>query len=313
MSKISFVVPAFNEGENLRVFEKELSSLFQNGLSRHDYEIVFVNDGSSDNTEEILENLASKNPRNKFIEFSRNFGKEIATTAGIHHASGDAVMMLDADLQHPISIIPEFIKKWENGFEVVIGIRKHRASEGLFKTFTSVVFNNLIRLVSDTKIIPNATDFRLISRNVANEFKRFTERNRITRGLIDWLGFKTDYVYFSSDPRLYGKARYGFFKLMKLALHTVVSHSMFPLRIAGLLGILIIVVSGPLGLFILVEKYWLNDPLGLNFSGPAILGVITLFLSGIILTALGLIALYIENIHMEVNDRPIYVIRKKKT
>ncbi len=314
MSKrISFVVPAFNEAKNLIEIVKEMEMLFLGALSKYDYEIVFVNDGSTDDTQKIIEEQAGKNNKVKYLEFSRNFGKEIATTAGIHYATGDAVMMIDADLQHPVSVIPEFVKKWEQGNEVVIGIRKHRSGESLIKTLGSIVFNRMVTLVSDTKIIPNATDFRLIDRVVADEFKRFGERNRITRGLIDWLGFKTDYVEFSTDPRMFGTARYGFFQLVRLAFNTVVSHSLIPLRIAGYLGILIVIISGPIGLYMALDKYVLHNPFNFNFSGPASVGMLTLFLIGLVLMCLGLIAMYIENIHVEINGRPIYVIRKKNT
>ena len=173
----------------------------------------------------------------------------------------------------------------------------------------SYFFYKIINRISATKIIPNATDFRLLDKKVIIEFNKFTEKSRITRGLIDWLGFKREYIYFNAPKRINGKASYSFIKLCKLALNSFVSMSLFPLKFAGYLGILITIGAGLMGLFIFIEKYILNDPWRLNFSGPAILAIIILFLVGIILSCLGLIALYIANIHNEVTNRPIYIIR----
>ena len=175
-----------------------------------------------------------------------------------------------------------------------------------------MLFYQLINLVSETKIAPHATDFRLIDRKVINEFNSFTERNRITRGLLDWLGFKKEFLYFSAPQRENGKTKYSFSKLIKLAMSAFVSHSLFPLKLAGYLGIFITTISGMLGIFMLIERYFMRDIWKFHFSGPAVLAVITLFAVGIVLSCLGLVALYIANIHSEVINRPMYVIRNKK-
>lgn len=169
-----------------------------------------------------------------------------------------------------------------------------------------------MKFLSQTKITANATDFRLVDRKVIDEFNRLTEHNRITRGLLDWLGFKREYVYFEAQPRANGKVSYNKIKLFKLATSALITHSLFPLRFAGYLGLIIILFSGPLGLFIFIDKYLIGDPFGYNFSGPAVLAVLILFLVGIILCCLGLIALYIGNIQSEVLNRPIYIVRSKK-
>jgi dolichol-phosphate mannosyltransferase len=308
---LSIIIPAFNEEKNIPLVVSEVVSAMA-ALPEYVFEIILVNDGSTDNSAEVMASLAAADLRVKSVEFSRNFGKEIATSAGLAHAQGDAAVMLDADLQHPPAIILQFVRKWEAGAEVVVGVREKNQGEGWVKKIGSAVFYKIMTRIGNTKITPRATDFRLIDRKVINEFIRFTERTRITRGLIDWLGFKRDFVYFTARERKYGTAAYGFWRLVKLMFSSFVSHSLFPLKLAGYVGLGIILVSGPLGLFIFVEKYLLNDPLKLGFSGPAILAVINLFLVGIILGSLGLIALYIAAIHGEVVNRPLYVIRNRK-
>jgi dolichol-phosphate mannosyltransferase len=308
---VSIIIPVFNEEGNLPALYTALISLLRPFLSKYNHEIIFINDGSTDKSSEILEDFASRDARVKYIEFSRNFGKEAATTAGLHHSTGDAAIIIDADLQHPIEKIPEFLKKWEDGAEIVIGIREKNKGEGLLRALGSLLFHKIMTWIGETKIIPRETDFRLLDRKVINEFNKLTERNRMTRGLIDWLGFRRDYICFDANQRYAGVARYSISKLIRLAFTTFVSQSLFPLKLAGYLGIIITFFSGALGLFMFIERYLLNDPWNFHFSGPAILAIIILFLVGIILICLGLIALYIANIHNEVGRRPMYIVRKK--
>ena len=305
---VSIVVPVFNEERNILKLYLELIKT----LSRADksFEIIFVNDGSQDKSQFEIKKIKKIDSRVRLISLTRNFGKELATTAGINHSLGDACIIIDADLQHPPFLIPEFIKKWEEGASVVIGVRKSNKGEGLIKKAGSKMFYKIMNKISETRLVPNATDYRLLDRTVIDEFNKFSERNRMTRALIDWLGFDTKYLYFDAGKRVSGRARYSNFKLLRLAINSMVSFSLFPLKIAGYLGIFITFLSLPLGIFILIEKYILNDPLNLAISGPATLAVILLFLVGIVLICLGLIALYIANIHNEVINRPLYVIKK---
>lgn len=307
---VSIIIPIFNEGKNIAPLHKELVNAF--ALVNYEFEILFVNDGSTDNSFFELQKLDKKDSRIRIIDLSRNFGKEMATTAGINHCKGDACILLDADLQHPPRLIPLFIEHWENGNEVVIGVRNKSKSDTLVKRVGSSYFYWLINKIAETKITPNATDFRLLDRVVIDEFNKISEKNRMTRALIDWLGFKREYIYFNADERLNGNARYGTLKLIRLAFNSIVSLSLLPLRLAGYLGIFITLFSGSFGAFIIIEKYILNDPWGFNFSGPAMLAVMILFMVGIILICLGLIALYIANIHYETLNRPLYIIKKKK-
>jgi dolichol-phosphate mannosyltransferase len=311
MKMVSIVVPVFNEEGNIAAFHKTLIDLLRPLLSKYEHEIIFVNDGSEDSSGKIIETLAQQDARVRHIEFSRNFGKEAATTAGLNHAKGDAAIIIDADLQHPIEKIPEFLKKWEDGAEIVIGIREKNIGEGVVKRLGSIIFYKLMGWIGETKIIPRETDFRLLDRKVIDEFNKLTERNRMTRGLIDWLGFRREYINFIASPRRAGKPAYGFLKLTKLAFASFVNYSLLPLKLAGYLGIFITSLAGLIGLFIFIERYLLNDPWELHFSGPAILAIIILFLVGIILICLGLIALYIASIHDEVSRRPLYITRKK--
>jgi polyisoprenyl-phosphate glycosyltransferase len=220
--------------------------------------------------------------------------------------------MLDADLQHPPSAIPEFLAKWENGAEVVVGVRKENNRGSWLKSASSWFYYKIINKISETSIVPDATDFRLLDRIVIDEFNKFSERNRMTRALIAWLGFRREYILFDSPARVHGKAAYSTTKIIKLALISFVSMSLLPLKLAGYLGIIVTVGSGLLGLFIFFDKYIWGDPFGFSFSGPASLAILNTFFIGIVLSCLGLIALYVGNIHGEVIGRPMYVIRKRK-
>lgn len=307
---ISIVVPVYNEERNIPLLYKELKQQFDK-LKKYDFEIVFVDDGSTDATLQQLSKLTVQDKRIRCIELARNFGKEIATTAGLNHAAGDGAVMIDADLQHPVAMLPEFIAKWRGGAEVVVGVRRRYEKESLQKRLNSWLFYQILNAMAEVKVTPRATDYRLLDRVVVDEFNRFSERNRITRGLIDWLGFRREYVYFDSPKRLHGKAGYGFSKLLRLAVNSFVSLSLFPLRLAGWLGIAITLLSSFAGLFILIEDKIMGDPLSLDITGTAILAVANMFLIGIVLMSLGLIALYIANIHSEVINRPLYVVRSR--
>ena len=304
---ISIIVPVFNEEKNIPLINEEILKVFSS--LPYEYEIIFVNDGSKDFSQLAIEILTKSDKRIKSIEFSRNFGKEVATSAGLQYSTGDAAIMVDADLQHPVSLIPQFIQRWEKGADVVIGLRTKNNGQSLVKSFCSFLYYKIINAISDTPIESGATDFRLIDRKVINEFNRFTEHERITRGLIDWLGFKREFIEFEANERINGVASYSFLKLIKLAISSSVSHSMFPLKIAGFLGMYIVAFSGLGGLIIFIERYLLEDILNWNISPVVQLAVLMIFFIGIVLSCLGLIAMYIGNIHHEVSGRPLYSVR----
>lgn len=314
MSKIliSVVVPVHNEEANLPVLFERIYSVFDK-LPHYTLELIIVDDGSRDHSVAVAQSLNKPDNKVQIVELVRNFGKEIATTAGLHHTHGEAAIVIDADLQHPVKLIPEFLEQWQAGADVVVGVRvMGKGHTSFLKRLGSRGFYRLMSLISDTVIVPNATDFRLIDRVVIDQFNRFTERNRITRGLIDWLGFTHAYIYFEPERRMFGNPAYTYLKLVKLAINSLISMSFIPLKMAGYLGIIITLVSGPIGLFIFFEKYLLRDPWHMSITGSATLGVILMFLVGIILICLGLITLYIANIYGEVANRPLYVERHRR-
>jgi glycosyltransferase involved in cell wall biosynthesis len=307
---ISIVIPVFNEEGNIFLVYQELLKIFTALNEQYDYELIFVDDGSVDKSPEILECLAGQNSKFNFLQFSRNFGKEVALSAGLDVARGDAVVMLDADLQHPVELLPEFIKKWEDGAEVVVGVRHKNKGEGLVKKIGSIFFYKIMNAIGDTKITPSATDYRLLDRKVVLAFRQFTEHGRMTRGLIDWLGFKREYIYFNANERLNGIACYDKIKLIKLALSTIISHSLFPLKLAGYLGVWVSGIFGSAGFLLFLGIYVFHNKFAMSFTGTAQLAIVVVFLVGVILSCLGLVALYIANIQAEVLKRPTYVVRK---
>jgi polyisoprenyl-phosphate glycosyltransferase len=310
--RISIIIPCFNEAAGLVALHDELTKVVD-GLP-YEFEILIVDDGSTDATRATLERLHTADSRVQPMELARNFGKEIAVTAGLHAATGEAAIVMDADLQHPPSLIPELLDRWEHGAEVVVGVRvKNRASAGMLKRSSSALFYRFMNLIAtDTALTPGATDYRLLDRLVIDEFNRFTERGRLTRGLIDWLGFSRDQVSFVPAARVTGAPTYTWRKLFRLGMHSVVSLSLFPLRLAGYLGVIIIALSLPLGLFMFIEKYLMGDPLGYSFTGTAQLAVLVVFLVGVVLVCLGMMSLYIAAIYNEVTNRPLYVLRKRR-
>ncbi|HSW92103.1 MAG TPA: glycosyltransferase family 2 protein [Candidatus Saccharimonadales bacterium] len=301
------MIPLYNEAEGLKHFHTKLllPSLKKTAST---YEIIYVNDGSTDSTLSILRDIAKSNKSVKVVNLSRNFGKEIATTAGISVASGDATIIMDGDGQHPPELMPLFVEKWQQGAQVVVGVRNSNQREGVIKRYGSKLFYRLFNSLSESEIIPRSTDYRLIDKVVRLEFNRFTERHRITRGLIDWLGFTHDYIEFDSPARIAGTASYKTSQLIKLALNSFVSLSLKPLFFFGWVGGIITVLSLFFGVFILVEQIIMHDPLHLNFTGPAMLGIFMSFMIGLVLISQAIMATYLSHVHTQTQDRPLFVI-----
>ena len=310
---LSFVIPTYNEAEGIETFHKTLLVPNIKKLKDAEYEIIYVNDGSKDATLDLLTTIAKKDKHVKVVNLSRNFGKEIATTAGIFQAVGDATIILDADGQHPPEIFQQFVDKWHNGAQVVVGVRNKEQHEGFIKRTGSKIFYKLFNSTSGAEMVPRSTDFRLIDRDVREEFMKFTERNRITRGLIDWLGFQRDYVYFDSPARIAGQASYKTSQLVKLAINSFTSLSLKPLFMFGWIGGGIIILSVLFGIFIIVEQFILRDPLALHFSGSVILGTFTSFMVGLVLVSQAILAVYISHIHTQTQNRPLFVVDKSRS
>ncbi|HKU18908.1 MAG TPA: glycosyltransferase family 2 protein [Candidatus Saccharimonadales bacterium] len=305
---ISIVVPMYNEARNLPHLYQEIKTHINKLPYR--FEMLFVDDGSADESSAVVRYFANRDRRVRLIQLARNFGKEAAITAGLRATKGDAAVILDADLQMPPKLIGQFIKKWRAGSEVVVGVFASRNMSWLRRT-GAAWFYRIIHWIGTTKITPHATDYRLLDRQVINVFDSLTERNRITRGLIDWLGFKQSYVHFEQAPRKFGRPTYSFHKLVQLAMNSITAYSMVPLKLAGYLGVFILMLSVPLGAFLLVERFVLKDPLHWGVNGTTLLATLIVFLVGTVLACLGLISLYIAHIHTEVINRPLYVVRAK--
>jgi dolichol-phosphate mannosyltransferase len=304
--KISFVVPLYNEATGVIEFHESLEAVVKQNLDN--YEIIYCDDGSTDKTSELVAEL-SKNDKNiKLVKLSRNFGKENALTAGINFASGDAIFMLDGDGQHPVELIPDFIKSWLDGNKVVIGIRLSNTSQGVTKRIGSSLFYKSFHLFTGRKIVKGSTDFRIIDQSVAEAFLELKDADRITRGLIDWLGFKTSYIEFRAKARQQGSAGYSVNKLIKLAMNSYVGFSATPLYFFGYLGVFITGISFIGGVVIFIEQIVLSDPLNWNFTGTAMLGILIIFLVGVLLMAQGIMSVYISMIHNQARQRPLYVI-----
>ncbi|MDO8265889.1 MAG: glycosyltransferase family 2 protein [Candidatus Saccharibacteria bacterium] len=311
--KISLVIPVFNEQDNL-LWHKDLIIKHFDTLPDYDYEIIYVNDGSSDNSLNIIREIcADKKNKSKFLSLSRNFGKEAATTAGILSANGDAVILMDADGQHPISLITSFIELWEKGYDIVVGVRKSNKGEGIVKKYGSLLFYRMLRFISGKEVVTGTTDFRLLDKKIVTEFNKLTERNRVTRNLLDWLGFNRVEVPFTAEERHAGKATYTFRKLLKLAMNGFVSHSTRPLKLIALLGSIISIVSAFAGVLLAIQKYVFNDPFGLSITGSALLALFVTFMVGIVLVCQGLLALYLESVYYETQNRPLYIVAEKST
>jgi len=307
---ISIVVPVYNEERNIPELVHALTT-YTNKLP-YNFEFLLVDDGSRDESAKVIQAQAAREPRIKLVQLARNFGKEAAVSAGLSRVKGEATIIMDADLQMPPALIGEFIEKWQQGVEVVVGVFAERNMSKI-RAIGAHTFYTIMSKIGHTKITPNATDFRLLDRQVVDVFNELTERNRNTRGLIDWLGFKRDYIYFKQAPRQHGDPTYSFRKLVELAMNSFIAYSLLPLKLAGYLGVFILMISAPLGVFLTIERFVFHDPFGWGIHGITFLAVLILFLVGVVLACLGLISLYIAHIHAEVINRPLFIIRKKPT
>lgn len=307
MKRISVVVPVYNEAASLPSFHAALAAeIGQKHLPVH--EILYCDDGSRDETAQIVTDLHVHDNRVKLLKFSRNFGKEYALSAGIAASTGDAIITLDGDGQHPVELLPAFIHAWEQGAQVVVGIRTESQGLGLLSTVRSRAYYAMYNRVSQQQMIPGLTDYCLLDAAVQREFVKLDEPRRITRALIDWLGFERRYIQFEAKPREHGEPTYSTRKLFASAANGLISMSTVPLYVFGALGVAITGVSFVLGLAVLIEQYLLNDPLAWNFTGTAQLSILLMFLIGVVLMSQGLLALYISHILSQTQHRPLYII-----
>lgn len=305
MSLYSVIIPLYNEEEVVKECIKRVTAVCEKLDGK--YEIIFVNDGSSDRTEEIVRKACAQNPSLKLINFSRNFGHQIAITAGMDHAFGDAVIVMDADLQDPPEVIPELIEKFHEGYDVVYAVRSKRKGETFFKKLTSKIFYRFLRYMCSIDIPVDTGDFRLISKKVADVMRTLTEKNRYVRGLVSWVGFKQTAVEYVREERFAGETKYPFKKMLKLSIDGITSFSSKPLTMSKNLGYLTAFAGFVYMVIVLIQKFALNR----TVQGWASLVVLMLIIGGVQLIMLGVIGEYIARIFDESKNRPLYIIDDK--
>jgi len=300
---LSVVVPAYNEEEVLPDFHKRISSVLENMST--EAEIVYVNDGSTDNTLAVMQGLQESDPRVAIVDLSRNFGKEIALTAGLDHASGDAVVVIDADLQHPPELIPELVKHWMEGYDVVYAKRFSRSGEGVIKKATTFVFYRLIQMVSRLKIPQDAGDYRLLSRRALESLKQLREQHRFMKGLFAWIGYPQKSVPYRPDPRYSGQTKWNYWTLWNFALEGITSFSIAPLKLATYIGLVTAIVAFIYAGVIVYQTLAYGNPV----AGYPSLMVIILFLGGVQLITIGIIGEYLGRMFDETKQRPLYFLK----
>ncbi|HBJ0688298.1 TPA: glycosyltransferase family 2 protein [Escherichia coli] len=303
--KISLVVPVFNEEEAIPIFYKTVREFEE--LKSYEVEIVFINDGSKDATESIINALAVSDPLVVPLSFTRNFGKEPALFAGLDHATGDAIIPIDVDLQDPIEVIPHLIEKWKAGADMVLAKRYDRSTDGRLKRKTAEWFYKLHNKISNPKIEENVGDFRLMSRDVVENIKLMPERNLFMKGVLSWVGGSTDIVEYSRAERVAGSTKFNGWKLWNLALEGITSFSTFPLRIWTYIGICVSIFAFIYASWMVIDKLLWGNPVP---GYPSIMTAI-LFLGGVQLIGIGILGEYIGRIYIESKQRPKYLLKMR--
>ncbi|MBK6962619.1 MAG: glycosyltransferase family 2 protein [Bacteroidales bacterium] len=301
---VSAVLPCFNEQDNIRAMYGSLTKVLK---PYETYELLFVDDGSTDATLETIRSIAAADPKVRFISLSRNFGHQHALKAGLDHATGDCVISLDADMQHPPTLIPVMIEQWQQGFEVVNTIRGEQKSLSISKKITSGLFYNLVNKLSSVEIKPGVADFRLLDRKVVDALKQFNENYIFLRGLIPWMGFKQTSVHFEPAERLSGQTKYSFIRMLRLALDGITSFSSRPLYLSIAIGSVIAGLAFLYGIYAVYVHLFTEDAL----PGWTSITASVLFIGGIQLIMLGIIGIYLGKLFIENKKRPNYIIRQK--
>lgn len=310
MSKKQFsldiIAPFYNEETNVPTFFERVIPILKRITPQ--WKIICIDDGSKDNTLELLLQQHKQYAQHiHIIQFSRNFGKEAALSAGIDHAHGECVIPIDSDLQDPPELMEEMVEKWQEGYQVVLATRKKRAGESWIKRATASAFYRCIGKMSSIAIPENTGDFRLLDKSVVNVLKQLTERNRFMKGLFAWPGFKTTHIYFNRDPRIAGESQLNYLKLWRLALDGIVSFTSVPLKIWTYLGVGVSLTAFVYALFLIIRTMIY----GVDVPGYASIMTVILFLGGIQLISLGVIGEYISRIYNETKGRPIYVVAQQ--
>lgn len=300
---ISIIVPCYNEGDNIKLFYNAISDLFSK--LNYELELIFINDGSTDRSLEAITEIIQLDNRVKCVNLSRNFGQEIALTAGINYANGDALIPMDVDLQDPPDVVPQLINKWEEGYDVVYATRVRRDGDSLAKKTTAFLFYKTIASLTKIDIPRNTGNFRILDKRVAAEMKNIGEYHRFMKGLFSWVGFRQTGITYVRTPRVGGKTKYNFIKLVNLAVEGITSFSVAPLRLATVLGFIISVVTLVYAVYIVYSTLRFGNAV----PGYSSLIVAILFLGGIQLLCMGIIGEYIGKIFNETKNRPLYIVK----
>ena len=304
MKDLSIIIPIYNEAGNIQMLFERLSSVIRE--MHVDVEYVFVNDGSRDNSMELIKGLVGTNPEVRYLDFSRNFGHQIAVAAGLDYCTGNCAVIIDADLQDPPELIMELYNKWKQGFEVVYAKRRSREGESFLKKFTAKLFYRTLKRITSIKIPVDTGDFRIIARKVINVLKKMPEQQKFLRGQISWIGFRQTYIEYDRDERHSGTSGYTYKKMLRFALDGITSFSNLPLRFATITGF---VVSGIAFFFILYALY--ERLITRNYvPGWASLMLAVLFIGGVQLISIGIIGEYISRMSSNIRNRPLYILRE---
>ena len=305
MKKISIIIPAYNEEESLPFLYERLEKLMDS-ISNYEFEILFVNDGSKDNTLNLIKEYREKDNRISYVDFSRNFGKEIGMIAGLDYATGDAVIFMDADLQDPPELIPEMIKYWEEGYDDVYAQRKSRAGETFLKKFTSKMYYKVLQALTPVPIQKDTGDFRLLDRRCVNALKKLRETDRNSKSMFSWIGYKKKAVLYDRDPRIAGKTKWNYKKLVNLAIDGITSFTTSPLRISTYIAIPTFLALFAYFIYVIVKCIRLSIPIQ-AFQATILL---ILFFSGIQILLFGIIGEYLGRIFNASKNRPLYLVNE---
>ena len=303
--KVSLIVPVYNEEETINLFYMTVREY--EPLLEYEVEIIFINDGSRDKTEDIIYKLEDSDPLVVALSFTRNFGKEAALMAGLHYSSGDVVIPIDVDLQDPIEVIPKLIERWQAGADVVLAKRADRTTDSYLKRESAELFYRFHNKISDLKIEENVGDFRLLDRSIVEELKQLPERNLFMKGILSWVGGKVDVVTYKREGRSAGSSKFNGWKLWNLALEGITSFSTAPLKMWTYIGMIIAGCSMLWGLRIIISKIIFDNPV----AGYPSLIVAILFLGGVQLIGIGILGEYIGRIYIETKQRPRYVLKER--
>ncbi len=305
MKKISIIIPAYNEEESLSFLFERLNKITRE-IENYEFEILLVNDGSKDKTIEIIKEQRKQDKRISYVDLSRNFGKETAMIAGLDYAEGDAVIFMDADLQDPPELIPELIKYWEEGYDDVYARRKTRKGETFLKKFTSKMYYKILQKIAGMEIQRDTGDFRLLDRRCVNALKKLRESQRCTKSMFSWIGYKKKEVLYDREPRIAGKTKWNYLKLIDLAIDGITSFTTSPLRLATYISIPTFIILGVYFIYVIAKCFVVHMAIQ---AFQAII-LLILFFSGIQILLFGIIGEYLGRIFVETKNRPLYLVNE---